>query len=207
MTDDETDFIPLEAMGHRGFDVVLRGYERDQVDEYVNLLESQLQQARAAASRERPNYAELGQRVVRILELAEEEASSMRAAAQAAADAIREDALTATDRARAEAEQIRAAAAAEAENVTAQAAGEATQLVQRARTQAESIVADARADLTRLTEQRQAITAQLTSLREQLAALVTSSGPPGVDPVAGEAGDGSATVILRLGDLQPGGEG
>lgn len=187
MSEEDTTFIPLDtAMADRAFDIVLRGYDRAQVDRYVEWAEAQVAEARNAASRDRPNYAELGERVVRILELAEEEASSMRAAAQAAADAIRSDALTATERARGEADSITATATARAEEImteaatrsqraTAEALEEAERIRREAREEADRLLYAAREELQLLEGQQDRIREQLSRLREQLAALV--SGP------------------------------
>ncbi|MHB2022384.1 MAG: DivIVA domain-containing protein [Mycobacteriales bacterium] len=177
MTDDESTFVPLaDAMGTRAFDIALRGYERSQVDHYVDWLQEELNQARAAAARERPNYAELGHRVVRILELADEEASSMRLAAESEAAAIRTDALTATERARAEAAQIRENTQREVELLLADARAEAERVLEQARAQREEMMADSRRELNLLAQQREEITSRLTALREQLGAVVHAAG-------------------------------
>src|SRR5262245_16480489 len=107
-----TELIPLRAdqsAGH-GFDVVLRGYDRQQVRQYrdrvevdlavaiadrdaamsrVGALEQQLQNVRAeleatskrAAETSKPTYTGLGERVLQLLRLAEEEAVDIRSKA------------------------------------------------------------------------------------------------------------------------------
>ncbi len=117
------------------FDVVLRGYERHQVDEYVGRLTAAEAQLRAeldaAADREaaaqeeltrlrselergRPTFDALGERVSQMLGLAETEAEQMRsdAATEAAAvrDAAAKDAADVRSDARRDAEELGAAA-------------------------------------------------------------------------------------------------
>src|SRR4051812_28007631 len=93
--------VPMEERPH-GFDVVLRGYDREQVDRHVAWLEGLLAQveesagqataaadgaraeamtahqeaarAKAELERGRPSFDALGERITRMLKLAEEEA-------------------------------------------------------------------------------------------------------------------------------------
>lgn len=204
MSEEETGFLPMDApSATRSFDVVLRGYERSQVDRYITWLEGALEQARAAATRERPNYAELGQRVARILELAEEEAAELRTTAVAEAATIRADALTATETVRTEAAGIRREAQEEAERVLAQAREDAQRLREQATSEREAMLTGARSELNALQGQREEIARRLGDLREQLAALVADVGagagpvaPPQVTPANPDPGE--PTMIIRL---------
>ena len=89
------------------FDIVLRGYERRQVDEHLSTLvndrvaaerkaqelEKQVARVRAefeASDVSEPNYASLGARVEKILRLAEEEARDVRAEADSAGEQLRD---------------------------------------------------------------------------------------------------------------------
>jgi cell division septum initiation protein DivIVA len=113
--------------GGPGFDIVLRGYERKQVDERlariavdrraaaervaalerrVEQLRVELQDAqRGAAGRVEPSYAGLGARVEKILRLAEEEAAELRAEALGQAENVGKAAQTAAGQVRVRAEQ------------------------------------------------------------------------------------------------------
>lgn len=121
------------------FDVVLRGYDKRQVDERLRLLGSQLaagqdafrtatervatledalDQARSVPSAELDMH--FGARVEKILKLAEDEAREVRAHAEAAAVAL-------VDQARAEADQLVTQARAEAQRLVAAATDVAAQ--------------------------------------------------------------------------------
>ncbi len=113
---DDTELVPLhEDPEPAGFDVVLRGYDRRQVDDYLDRVEvalaeadgrhlddteslaalrgqvgelsTRLAEAEARAAG-RPERASLvGERLLRILTLAEEEGAAILAAAREGADA------------------------------------------------------------------------------------------------------------------------
>lgn len=162
------------------FDVVLRGYDKRQVDERLRLagaelaaakdafraatervamLENALHQARSAPS-DGPDM-HFGARVEKILKLAEDEAREVRAHAEAAAvallDQARAQAAEQLQRAeqeitswRAEANQTRTAAGADAEELLQVATADAEQVLTAARAEAEQLVAQARAEAQRL---------------------------------------------------------
>ena len=84
----------------REFGVVLRGYERHQVDEHIEQLEDQARQHRDQAQalrrelsavqrqlrdRERPTFAGLGSRIEQLLRLAGEQATEILGEARTAA--------------------------------------------------------------------------------------------------------------------------
>jgi DivIVA domain-containing protein len=170
------------------FDQVLRGYDRAQVDAYVAKVTRELAEAgRATAGREAagepareeaedaaPDFSPLGERIVRLLALAEEDARERRRRGEEEAQGILDEAKAQADDIRrtaaGEAEDLRAAvrgAKAEAEAITAKARKEAEELLQRGRRhaedQAERIVADAEARAQRAL----ADVAEVTRAREQ----------------------------------------
>ncbi len=151
------------------FDVVLRGYDKRQVDERLRFLGSELVAARhelqAAGQRvamledalsqarsggEPGGDGQFGARVEKILKLAEDEAREVRAAAGAQAD------------------ELSRAATADAQKVGKAARAEADQLVSQARTEAERLVAAA----TDIAAQRERSSAhelhQLSRLQEEI---------------------------------------
>ncbi|MFJ2721908.1 hypothetical protein [Streptomyces sp. NPDC087437] len=111
------------------FDLVRRGYDRDQVDSRVNelvgdrnkalsrisALEQRIQELlaeteypQAQGSDAEPSYAVLGPRIEKILRLAEEEAEELGCAAREAADHEYAGAVAAADRLRADADTFAA---------------------------------------------------------------------------------------------------
>lgn len=160
--DDQTDVFAGRD-GRVGFDLVLRGYDRRQVDEAlagfarelaaaegtarlanarVTELESlaarlrrELADTRAKAEQTRPSYAELGERVGQMLTLAEQEATALRQEAAAEVDPIRQHSIT-------EAGELLASAQADAERTRRAATEEAQALVQEASEQHDRLVAE-----------------------------------------------------------------
>ncbi|MGH3695003.1 MAG: DivIVA domain-containing protein [Pseudonocardiaceae bacterium] len=153
------------------FDVVLRGYDKRQVDERlrflgselaaarhelqaacqrVAMLEDALSQARSASCGEPAGDGQFGARVEKILKLAEDEAREVRTAAGAEAD------------------ELFRVATADAEKVGKVARAEADQLVKQARAEAERLVAAA----TDIATQRERSSAhelhQLSRLQEEI---------------------------------------
>jgi cell division septum initiation protein DivIVA len=125
------------------FDLVRRGYNRDQVDSSVNRLDGERDEAlsRITALEHRiqellahtgyasaqdndtePSYAVLGPRIEEILRLAEEEAEELGYAARETADHAYEGAVTAADRLRADADAFVA-------NLRAESDRECTQII------------------------------------------------------------------------------
>ncbi|HVA62063.1 MAG TPA: hypothetical protein VNG13_16230 [Mycobacteriales bacterium] len=181
MTTDDTTMMPLdEAMNVRSFDLVLRGYDRAQVDRHVDWLETELAQAQAELARTQPSYEDLGERIGQILELADAEATSLRTAAQLDAERVRTDALTATERARGEASAIIEAARGEAGQLVEQARAAAERERAEARSQVRQIHEAAQREVDELAAQRERIRARLGELREQLAAVVAVADRPAV---------------------------
>jgi cell division septum initiation protein DivIVA len=174
------------------FDIVLRGYERRQVDEHLSTLvtdrmaaerkagelEKQVARVRAeyeASDHAEPNYATLGARVEKILRLAEEEARDLRAEADSAGEQTRakagEDAEAIRKAAEAEAERRRSEAEANSEKMLEQAKVEAERIrteagneSQAKLTSAENIVEEARAKAAQIATE---VEAKLAKRREQ----------------------------------------
>ena len=82
------------------FDVVVRGYDRHQVDEHIRQLETQ---ARRLRERERPSYARPGSQIEQLLRLAEEQVTKIVQESRSAADELQAEA-------EADAAELRAAA-------------------------------------------------------------------------------------------------
>ncbi|HEX6447603.1 MAG TPA: DivIVA domain-containing protein [Streptosporangiales bacterium] len=101
-----TEQPPLEDFfSNQAFDVVMRGYARNQVDDYVTQLESSMRQLRdhnaelqaalestekRASEQDKPSYAGLGSRVEQLLRLAEEESTDLVHRARTEAEQLRE---------------------------------------------------------------------------------------------------------------------
>lgn len=190
-----------ESLPDQGFDIVLRGYARDQVDEYLMGLEATTERLRDRVTElkrrlavlqrrldesDRPSPGEAGDRVARILRLAEEEAAELVRRAK-------EDAERTRDAAARETGEWRRNATAESERIIEHARETAEGLVQvaaddaeRLRAEADEHIEQALAKLTRqrdqLARERKAVEARLASIR----AALGETGP--VDHDAGEAG-------------------
>jgi cell division septum initiation protein DivIVA len=146
------------------FDIVLRGYDKRQVDERLHLLGSELtavENALLAASQQAANLADsnladsnFGARVEKILKLAQDEAREVRTQADAVAAALVEQARAEADQIRAavaaEVVQIRKAVAAEADKAFQAAAVDADKVTKAARVEADHLVVQARAEAERL---------------------------------------------------------
>jgi chromosome segregation ATPase len=167
-----------------GFDIVLRGYERRQVDEHLAVTTAE---RRAAAGRvgglERrveeltvefrdaqkrggevePSYAGLGARVEKILRLAEEEATELRAEAVGQAEQVRRAAETAAAQVRAQAEQDGRAR-------REQARQEAAKLLEQARKQAAQVRAEAADEATAKRDEAEGVLEAARAMAAQAAA-------------------------------------
>jgi cell division septum initiation protein DivIVA len=148
----DTDELSLGRREGSAFDLVLRGYDREQVEERLSQWADALTQAeeqrndalaalaeaeaRAEAAPPRP-AVELSARLQQILVLAEDEAHEIRTVAE---DEVR----TAVDRARTEAAAVRDAAHAELRRELAAARDEAASLLADVSAEAERMLAAAR---------------------------------------------------------------
>ena len=142
----------------RAFDVVLRGYDRREVDKHIEQLENQARQHRdqvqalqrelAEAHRqlreqeqERPTSAGFGSRIEQLLSVAGEHATELVQAVRSAADEIEAEARAAAAGLRAAAEneaaELRASAKRETDGLRASAEGEADAIKAHASAQAD----------------------------------------------------------------------
>jgi cell division septum initiation protein DivIVA len=138
------DRLDRRDMMDTAFDVVLRGYDKRQVDERLRVLDSELaaaqaavrtateqedalSQARSAPSNEPVCDMHFGARVEKILKLAEDEAREVRTQADQLFRVATADADKVAKAARAEADQLVAQARAEAERLVAAATDTAAQ--------------------------------------------------------------------------------
>lgn len=207
MTDDTTvtSPVPLEEETEAvGFDVVLRGYDRTQVDRHVAWLEDVLaaaeeqaakaeQQATAAGEeaararreaasmqaqleRGRPTFEALGERVGRMLTLAEQEGDALRAAARAEAGALQGRLQQHEASAAKEREARHLAAQQEAAAIVRRAHEEANRVVTEARRHAAASTSAAKQQVDQLAAQREDIRAELTRLRDSLVAAMKATG-------------------------------
>ena len=186
----------------RQFALSLRGYDRDQVDAYVERQEIWMQAWRegtldTTGAEERPFFSApesmpaLGERVGRILQTVVEAAEEMRAEAaeeiarmrREAADEVeraRRETAQEVERARREAteegERAAEAARAEAAGVLEQTKAEAEQL----RTRLEGERRNAQAEIRALVERRDAVVTHLDQLQRTLAGVLGVVGKPGV---------------------------
>ncbi|MEU0480587.1 hypothetical protein ABZ260_15535 [Streptosporangium sp. NPDC006013] len=169
MTNQHESFPDL--MHEDSFEVVMRGYSRRQVHDYMDRHRHQirdleerlaraidqaeqgrieLSEARRRLSDAPQDYDELGERLSQILKLGEEEAASKRQVAEAEAVKLRDDAATESERlitsAQDRAESILNAAQQEAERRVAEATATAEQRLAHAGNEAEETVNAARAE-------------------------------------------------------------
>jgi cell division septum initiation protein DivIVA len=176
--EQSTDLIPLLGENDPQFDLVMRGYDRRQVEEYVARTEADLADLQAAKdaalaisadraaqlanreahieslkrqaikSTENINPANVSDRIRDMLQLATDEAAQTRRTAEEEAERV----LSA---AKADAERVRADAAAEQQRLTAgasQRSAEADQKLAQARVQAAAEIETARAEIKRFAE-------------------------------------------------------
>lgn len=151
-----TDARTTDTTADEAFDIVLRGYERKQVDDHLGRLNSErvaaaqrinalerrveelhfeLQNAQKQGDAE-PSYAGLGARVEKILRLAEEEAQDLKVEAQASAEKDRKAAEAAAG-------QVRTQADEDARARREQTRQEAAKLLEEARKEAAQVRAEA----------------------------------------------------------------
>jgi vacuolar-type H+-ATPase subunit H len=190
---EHTDLIPMAdgSEAAPGFDLVRRGYDPHQVNAHVTWLVEQLREAeshRAAAeaaaseaaadsarirddlAANRPAWEEFGGRITQILQLAEEEAATVRAERTRDVDAQLEEAR----RIVADAERTRDKTLREADEqaagIVAAARAEAEHIVDTARSKAAQLEDESQSRLDELERQRDQVTAQLSALRDQVTA-------------------------------------
>ena len=220
---DHTDLIPMSGDGDSAptFDLVRRGYDPQQVNAHVNWLVEQLREAeshRAAAeaaaseaaaeaarirddlAANRPAWEEFGGRITQILQLAEEEAATVRAERTREAEAQLEEARRIVAEAEQTREQTLREADEQAQSIVSSARAEAERIVEAARATAAQLEEESQRRLSELEHQRDHVTAQLAALRDQVTdqlgalrdrltaatALIESSPRPKALPESGE---------------------
>src|SRR3954471_92468 len=175
-----SDPLSMHEAQH-SFDVVLRGYDRNQVAETIERLEADFRIAiadrdaaaaratdlggqlsamhaeieslrRKAATASAPTFENISERIQHMLQLAEEEAAEIRRMAEADASAVREH-TAAEERAMLE---RHAAGQAEVERMLAEARQNAEQIAQKAQIRADELVQKAQERVARLDAESQA---------------------------------------------------
>ncbi|MEV0974748.1 hypothetical protein [Microtetraspora glauca] len=167
---NQTENFP-DLLSDDSFEVVMRGYSRRQVHDYMIRTRNQirdleerlartidqaeqgrleLSEARRRLSEAPQNPDELGERLSQILKLAHEEAAANKEASQSEAHRLVDQAAAESDRmvtaAREQADSIRAAAQEEAERRVADATSAAERLLAQAGSDAEETLGTARAE-------------------------------------------------------------
>ncbi|GAA1292658.1 hypothetical protein Psi02_50230 [Planotetraspora silvatica] len=167
---NQTENFP-DLMSDDSFEVVMRGYSRRQVHDYMIRTRNQIRDleerlartidqaeqsrieladARRKVTESPQNPDELGERLSQILKLAHEEAAANKEASESDAARLRDHASAEAERlvmmAREQAESIRAAAQEEAERRVADATGAAERLLSQAGSDAEETLGTARAE-------------------------------------------------------------
>ncbi|PRZ43419.1 DivIVA protein [Antricoccus suffuscus] len=199
-SDNPQDLIPLGAPPI-GFDVVMRGYDRNQVQDAIGRLEDdlrtvvserdqaisrandlhvQLEQASSDVTTlnsklrnaQAPTFESMGERIASMLRLAEEEAAEIRRAATADADEIRANA----EGLKAEADEYNTTSIAASEQALAEARAEADRVLGEAKSEAAKHTEDRHREaddhLTKAKDEAQQLR---TSTNEEIAALVAHS--------------------------------
>ncbi|GAB3132740.1 hypothetical protein [Microbispora hainanensis] len=167
---NQTDNFP-DLMSDDSFEVVMRGYSRRQVHDYMVRTRNQIRdleerlartidqaeqtrlelaEARRRMAESPQNPDELGERLSQILKLAQEEAAANKEASEAEARRVRETSMAEAERlvtsAREQADAIRAAAQEEAERRVADASATSERLLAQAGAEAEQTLGTARAE-------------------------------------------------------------
>jgi len=192
---EHTDLLPLRGPDEGGpvFDLVRRGYDREQVDSHLAWLEERVheaEQAREAAeasasqaaadaehAREeleagRPSWDELGERISQILNLAEEEGKEIRAARVREADQLHAQARhDASEAERLHGVRLRDAER-QAQEVVRDAQREAEQIIREAQQQSMEEERESKRRLAELERQRNQVHEQLQTLHQRLAAAL-----------------------------------
>lgn len=218
MTNQHESFPDL--MHEDSFEVVMRGYSRRQVHDYMSRTRNQIrdleerltraidqvEQSRAelADARRRlsdapQDYDELGERLSQILKLGEEEAAAKRQVADAEATKLRDDAATEAERmvtsAMERAEGILNAAQQEAERRVSEATHAAEQMLSQAGNEAEETVTAARAESEEtLRAARAEADRLLTSARHEAERMIESARIEAESTVSSANAEAHATL-------------
>lgn len=190
---EHTDLLPLRSPEEGGpaFELVRRGYDRDQVENHLGWLEDQLrnaeiardaaEQAAATASadaeaardeleRGRPKWHEFGEHITQILTLAEDQGAEIRAQRVREADELLADARqSAIDTDRDCAARVREAEAL-AEQITTTARSEAEHLMSTTQAEAARIMQTTQAEASEIMTSTQAEADRVLTRAQQQAA-------------------------------------
>jgi cell division septum initiation protein DivIVA len=197
----------------RRFAVVMRGYDRYQVDDHfkqtghamrqaceqVQALKQELAEAhRQLREQERPTLAGLGSRIERLLCLAEERAAEIVGDACSVANELQAAAQMDAAELRAAAEKKGREAEQHSKQLVSNAKKNADQIVAQAQAQADQLMADTKSEIDRhraaaqrevdhLTRRKDSITGHLDQLRELLGTQIgPADGPPAETTEPGE---------------------
>lgn len=218
---------PLAEIAHKEFTVVLRGYDRDEVDQFLAQLEEALQDlVERADDRPAPGHVAewMGNEVAAVLAAAEAAAEKVRADAAADSDAVRLQAETdlvearkAVERARSDADKVRVNAEEEAAEIKLKSQEEAERILREARLVAqrvenaaqsrrEEILADARRGVRDLEDREKEIHARIAALEETFGALrgvvSNQAGIGGSQPTAEEEQPTEERRVVDLSDAE-----
>lgn len=219
MTNQHESFPDL--MHEDSFEVVMRGYSRRQVHDYMDRHRHQIRdleerlgraidqaeqgrielaEARRRLSDAPQDYDELGQRLSQILKLGEEEATSKKQVAEAEAIKLRDDAVAEAERlvtsARDRAEGILNAAQQEAERRVAEATAAAEQMLSQAGNDAEETLNAARAESEEtLRGARTEADRMVTSARNEAERTVQEARAEAESTLSAASAEAEATVL------------
>ncbi|WP_182875117.1 hypothetical protein [Microbispora sp. H10670] len=197
---NQTDNFP-DLMSDDSFEVVMRGYSRRQVHDYMVRTRNQIRdleerlartidqaeqsrlelaEARRKMTESPQNPDELGERLSQILKLAQEEAAANKEASEAEARRLRDGAAAEAERlvtsAREQADAIRSAAQDEAERRVADATATSERLLAQAGADADETLTTARAEAEEtLRSARAESEAQLTAARTESERLLVEA--------------------------------
>lgn len=182
---NETEILP-NLMREDPFEVVMRGYNRRQVDDYVTRSRNQIRdleerlaraldeveqarreiaEVRSQGAPARPQHEEVSERMAQILALAEEEAAQKRTAAD-------EEIVRARTEAEDEAKRLVQEATDEADNIRSSAQAQAEQTVSAANTEADRLISGSKEQSERTLEEARAQAENLLSDAERRAATI-----------------------------------
>ncbi|RBQ14513.1 hypothetical protein DP939_40325 [Spongiactinospora rosea] len=210
------------------FEVVMRGYSRRQVHDYMVRTRNQIRDleerlARAieqaeqgrielAEARRRmvegpQSYEDLSPRLAQILKLGEEEAAAKKQDAEAEAGRVREEAATESERlmttAREQSESILSAAQAEAERRVTEATAASEQMLAQSQAQAEEAVSTARAEADQTVRAAQAESERLlTEARQESEQTIGGARAEAEATLAAARAESEATLEAARADAQ-----
>lgn len=205
--ENQTEILP-NLMREDSFGIVMRGYDRRQVDDFVTRsrnqirdleerlartldeaqqLRRELTDAKEQLAAGKPAHEEVSERLATILRLAEEEADQKRAAAEETVAQIRKEAEEDAQRILGEAREL-------AERTVASAREQAEGIITSARQKAEEDMAAARQEAEQtLTSSREEADHTLSSAKERAERLLTDA-----EQRAGAINDGAARRLDAL---------